>query len=85
MTSAPPVAGYGEAVSNAAAEASNHSNARPAGLRQPLVNAAARRLTAITCDNSALSCYCPRSTNGLGPPRGYVNPKPAYALILALR
>ena len=40
----------------------------PAGLRQQLVNAAARRLTATTCGNSAVSFYYPRSANGLGPP-----------------
>jgi hypothetical protein len=40
----------------------------PAGLRQQLVNAAAPRLTATTCGNSALSSYCPRSANGPGPP-----------------
>jgi hypothetical protein len=40
----------------------------PADLRQPLLIGAARRLTAITCGNSALSSYCPRNANGLGPP-----------------
>jgi hypothetical protein len=28
-----------------------------------------QRLPSITWDNSALGCYCPRSANGLGPPR----------------
>jgi hypothetical protein len=40
----------------------------PTGLRQPLPNGATRELTAITCGNSALSSYCPRNGNGLGPP-----------------
>jgi hypothetical protein len=40
----------------------------PTGLRQPSPNGAARRLTATTCGNSALSSYCPPNANGLGPP-----------------
>jgi hypothetical protein len=40
----------------------------PTGLRQPLLNGATPGLTAITCGNSALSSYCPRNANGLGPP-----------------
>jgi len=40
----------------------------PTGLRQPLPNGATRGLTAMTCGNSALSSYCPRNANGLGPP-----------------
>jgi hypothetical protein len=39
----------------------------PTGLCQPLPNGAARRLTAI-CGNAALSSYCPRNANSLGPP-----------------
>jgi hypothetical protein len=40
----------------------------PTGLRQPLPIGATRELTAMTCGNSALSSYCPRKANGLGPP-----------------
>jgi len=40
----------------------------PTGLRQPLPNGATPKLTAMTCGNSALSSYCPRKANGLGPP-----------------
>jgi hypothetical protein len=40
----------------------------PTGLRQPLLNGATPGLAAMTCGNSALSPYCPRNANGLGPP-----------------
>ena len=38
----------------------------PTGLRQ--LKGATPKLTAIICGNSALSSYCPRNANGLGPP-----------------